>query len=233
MPIYQLSKEPIFPHPSESVEDGLLAIGGDLSPQRLVTAYTLGIFPWFGDNEPILWWSPDPRLILFPDKFKVSKSLKHTIKKNIFDIRIDFAFEEVINNCKRISRKDQNGTWITNEMKDAYIKMHKLGLAHSIETWIDNKLVGGLYGLSLGNAFFGESMFHKYRDASKVAFYYLSQLALDMNLSFIDCQVSSPHLISLGAEEVTRDNFLDLLAESNNKKTRQGIWEFKPNIKLQ
>lgn len=226
MPIYQLPKEPLFPHPSEAVNDGLLAVGGDLSPQRLIAAYASGIFPWYGDDDPILWWSPDPRLVLFPEKFKVSKSLKQTIKKSHFDIRIDFAFEEVINSCKKIPRKEQDGTWITNEMKEAYMKMHELGLAHSIETWEGNKLVGGLYGLSLGNIFFGESMFHKRTDASKVAFYYLSRLALNWNFSVIDCQVTNPHLISLGAEEIPRDNFLDILSESTEKETRQGKWEF-------
>jgi leucyl/phenylalanyl-tRNA--protein transferase len=171
MPVYQLPKEPLFPHPSEAVDDGLLAIGGDLSPERLVAAYASGIFPWYGDDDPILWWSPDPRLVLYPEKFKVSKSLRQTLNKKPFEIRIDFAFEEVIDNCSKIPRKEQHGSWITDEMKLAYIKMFDLGLAHSIETWEGNKLVGGLYGLSLGNAFFGESMFHKRKDASKIAFY--------------------------------------------------------------
>ena len=228
MAIYQLPQEPLFPHPNEAVDDGLLAIGGDLSPKRLITAYTSGIFPWYGDDDPILWWSPDPRLILFPNKFKVSKSLRNTIKKKIFDIRIDFAFEEVIDSCKKTSRKNQTGTWITDEMKSAYIKMHKIGLAHSVEAWINNKLVGGLYGLAIGNSFFGESMFHKYTDASKVAFYYLSQLALKWNYSFIDCQVSSPHLISLGAEEISRNDFLELLSESNSYETKQERWKDNP-----
>ncbi len=226
MPIFQLPKEPLFPHPSEAFDDGLLAVGGDLSPRRLVAAYASGIFPWYGDGDPILWWTPNPRLVMFPEKFKISKSLKQTLKKRPFDIRVDFAFEEVIKGCKKIPRKEQDGTWITDEMATAYIKMHKLGLAHSIETWEGNKLVGGLYGLSLGNIFFGESMFHKRKDASKIAFYYLSQLAINWGFSIIDCQVSNPHLISLGAEEILRDNFLDILSNSINKKTRQGKWEF-------
>ena len=227
MPIYQLPKEPLFPHPSEAVADGLLAVGGDLSPQRLVAAYASGIFPWYGDDDPILWWSPDPRLVLYPEKFKVSKSLQHKIKQKTFDIRVDFAFEEVINSCKRVPRKEQDGTWITGEMKEAYIKMHELGLAHSIEVWEENKLVGGLYGLSLGKIFFGESMFHKRTDASKIAFYYLSRMAIKWQFSIIDCQVSNPHLLSLGAEEISRDLFLDILSESENTPTRQGRWNFK------
>lgn len=224
MPVYQLPKEPLFPHPSEAVEDGLVAIGGDLSSERLIAAYASGIFPWYGNNDPILWWSPDPRLVLYPKKFKISKSLKQTLKKKPFDIRVDFAFEEVIKNCSKIPRKEQNGTWITNDMIEAYVKLYNLGLAHSVETWEGNKLVGGLYGLSLGNAFFGESMFHKRRDASKVAFFHLSQMALNWDFSFIDCQVTNPHLISLGAEEIMRDDFLDQLAESIEEPTRQGKW---------
>ncbi len=229
MPVYQLPKEPLFPHPGEAVEDGLLAVGGDLSPQRLVAAYASGIFPWYGDDDPILWWSPDPRLVLYPHKFKVSKSLRQTLNKNPFEIRVDFAFEEVINNCSKVPRKDQHGTWITDDMKKAFIRMHELGLAHSIETWEGNKLVGGLYGLSLGNAFFGESMFHKRRDASKIAFYYLSKLAINWNFSFIDCQVTNEHLLSLGAEEISRDSFLDQLALSLENPSKQGIWEFDFN----
>ncbi|MDA3891234.1 MAG: leucyl/phenylalanyl-tRNA--protein transferase [Salinivirgaceae bacterium] len=226
MPVYQLPKEALFPHPSEAVDDGLLAIGGDLAPERLVAAYASGIFPWYGDNDPILWWSPNPRLVLYPEKFKVSKSLKQTLKKQPFDIRIDFAFDEVIESCSKIPRKGQDGTWITSEMIEAFKQMHKIGLAHSIETWEGNKLVGGLYGLSLGNVFFGESMFHKRKDASKIAFYYLSQLCKKWCFAFIDCQVTNPHLLTLGAQEITRDNFLDELAMSMEKQTQQGIWEF-------
>jgi leucyl/phenylalanyl-tRNA--protein transferase len=227
MPVYQLPKEAIFPHPSEAVEDGLLAIGGDLSPERLVIAYASGIFPWYGVDDPILWWSPNPRLVLYPEKFKVSKSLKQTLRNKPFDIRIDFAFEEVIQNCSKVPRKGQNGTWITPEMIEAFVKMHRLGLAHSIEVWEGNKLVGGLYGLSLGKVFFGESMFHKRKDASKIAFYYLSQLALKWDFKFIDCQVTNSHLLSLGAEEIDRDDFLDQLADALEEETKHGVWEFE------
>ena len=225
MPIYQLPDEPLFPHPDEAEPDGLLAIGGSLSEKRLIAAYASGIFPWYSHDDPILWWSPDPRLVLFPEKFKVSKSLKQKINNDAFDIRIDFAFEEVIENCAKTKRKNEDGTWITNEMQEAYVKLFKLGLAHSVECWEGNKLVGGLYGISLGAAFFGESMFHKRSDASKVAFYYLSQLCLKWGFKVIDCQVTNPHLLSLGAEEIPRTEFLDILNTALENETIQGNWE--------
>ena len=225
MPIYQLPDEPLFPHPDEAEPDGLLAIGGSLSEKRLIAAYASGIFPWYSHDDPILWWSPDPRLVLFPEKFKVSKSLKQKINNDAFDIRIDFAFEEVIENCAKTKRKNEDGTWITNEMQEAYVKLFKLGLAHSVECWEGNKLVGGLYGISLGAAFFGESMFHKRSDASKVAFYYLSQLCLKLGFKVIDCQVTNPHLLSLGAEEIPRTEFLDILNTALENETIQGNWE--------
>ncbi|MBI9066084.1 MAG: leucyl/phenylalanyl-tRNA--protein transferase [Salinivirgaceae bacterium] len=225
MPIYKLPDEPYFPDPNEATEDGLLAIGGDLSPQRLVVAYASGIFPWFNEHDPIMWWSPDPRMVLFPERLKVSKSLKQTIRKEKFELRIDTAFTEVILNCKTVSRKDEEGTWITDEMIAAYKNLYKLGLAHSFETWLDNELVGGLYGISLGNAFFGESMFSKVSDASKVAFYYLSQYCIKHNFSFIDCQITNPHLQSLGAEEIPRVAFLGLLEDALKEKTKLGLWD--------
>ncbi|MGD9993515.1 MAG: leucyl/phenylalanyl-tRNA--protein transferase [Salinivirgaceae bacterium] len=225
MPIYQLPKEPIFPHPNEATPDGLLAIGGDLSPQRLIAAYATGIFPWFGAEDPILWWSPNPRMVLFPEKFKVSKSLKQTLRSHKYTVTTDSAFEQVIANCRNIFRSDQNGTWITQDIEDAYIELHRMGLAHSFETWQNKQLVGGLYGISLGNSFFGESMFHKANDASKVAFYYLSALAADWGFQFIDCQIPNPHLASLGAEEISRDDFLDLLHAALLNETRRGTWD--------
>ncbi len=225
MAIYQLPDEPIFPHPDEASDDGLLGIGGDLSPRRLVAAYASGIFPWYNDGDPILWWSPDPRMVLFPEKFKVSKSLRQTLRKKPFQIRIDFAFEEVVARCKTVARKGEFGTWITDEMLAAYVRLHQLGLAHSIETWEGNKLVGGLYGISLGKAFFGESMFHLRSNASKVAFYYLCQIAQYFEFPYIDCQVPNSHLQSLGAETLPRTNFLELLDETMEEPTRQGNWE--------
>ncbi|HAM97292.1 MAG TPA: leucyl/phenylalanyl-tRNA--protein transferase [Marinilabiliales bacterium] len=225
MAIYQLPKEPIFPHPNEAEPNGLLAIGGDLSPQRLIAAYATGIFPWYSHPDPILWWSPNPRLVLFPGKFKVTKSLKQALNSKKYQITCDWDFKNVIENCQKAPRPGQPGTWITPEIKKAYIKLHELGLAHSIETWSQGKLVGGLYGISLGKTFFGESMFYKMTDASKVAFYYLTLLAIDWEFPFIDCQVTNPHLLSLGAEEIPRDDFLDLLHAALLDETRQGKWE--------
>lgn len=225
MPIYQLPNEPLFPHPDDAEPDGLLAIGGDLSVRRLVAAYASGIFPWFNEGDPILWWSPDPRLVLFTDKFKVSKSLQQKINRRVFDIRIDFAFDEVIEFCSQAKRRDQHGTWITDEVQKAYKQLFRLGIAHSVETWEGNKLVGGLYGLSLGSAFFGESMFHKRSDASKVAFYYLNEICKKWNFKIIDCQVTTNHLLSMGAEEISRSEFLDLLNLALLDETRKGNWE--------
>jgi leucyl/phenylalanyl-tRNA--protein transferase len=225
MPVYQLPDEPIFPHPSEATTDGLLALGGDLSAKRLVAAYASGIFPWYGENDPILWWSPNPRMVLIPEKFKVSKSLKQTLNSKKFALTVDKNFSTVIENCRIAPRPGQDGTWISKEIQKAYIHLHELGLAHSVEVWYNKKLVGGLYGISLGNAFFGESMFHKMTDASKVAFFYLSKLAQAWNFPFIDCQIPNPHLESLGAEEMQRDDFLDSLHHALQAETRQGKWD--------
>lgn len=231
MPVYELPEEILFPDPREAMDDGLLAYGGDLSVERLVTAYSYGIFPWYDEYSPdIMWWSPRPRLILYPDKFKVSKSLRQKIKRKLFDVRLDTAFDQVIEACSTAPREDQDGTWITSEMKQAYINLHDLGVAHSVECWQGDKLVGGLYGVSLGGAFFGESMFHRVSDASKVAFYTLCQLAKALDFSFIDCQMHTDHLVSLGAEEITQDQFLDMLAKSNKVATRQGNWRDYQNL---
>lgn len=226
MPIFELPDEPLFPDPRQAEADGLLAIGGDLSAERLVASYFHGIFPWFNeDSEHIMWWSPTPRLVLYPSKFKLSKSLRQKIRRKTFEIRLDTAFEEVIRACGNAPRDEQDGTWITEKMITAYINLHELGLAHSVECWQDDKLVGGLYGISLGRSFFGESMFHAVSDASKVAFYSLSQLALKLDFHFIDCQMKTDHLVSLGAEEISRDSFLTQLAESNKDKTLQNSWQ--------
>ena len=204
-----------FPETSQALEDpnGLLAAGGSLSKETLLSAYEKGIFPWFEDNSPILWWSPNPRCILQPEDFSPSKSLKRKIRKGGFEIRIDSCFEEVIDSCKRVPRKNQRGTWITNEMRDAYIELHHSGFAHSIECFTNNHLVAGLYGVSLGNLFFGESMFQRATDCSKLALCGLVQIMKEHRSKMIDCQVSNPHLLSIGATEVTREKFLDLLSE--------------------
>jgi leucyl/phenylalanyl-tRNA--protein transferase len=213
-----------FPDPRTADPDGLLAAGGDLSVESLVTAYSQGIFPWY-TQDPILWWSPDPRLVLFPSCFRMSASLKQKIKKNQFKVKTDFNFEAVIGHCAAVSRKDQDGTWINSEMKRAYISLHYKGLAHSFETYFEGELVGGLYGVSLGNAFFGESMFHLVTDASKIALATLVKWSQKHDFSFIDAQQSTSHLKSMGAEEVSRDAFLKLLAEALKYPTLKGKWK--------
>tara|TARA_R100000963_G_C4638531_1_gene102324 strand:+ start:315 stop:956 length:642 start_codon:yes stop_codon:yes gene_type:complete len=199
-----------FPNPDEATADGFLAIGGNLSMERLLLAYHSGIFPWFEDDQPILWWSPDPRMVLFPEKFKVSKSLRKTLNSEKFKITFNQNFEEVIKNCATIPRKGEAGTWITNDMQQAYIALHKAGHAISIEVWEDEKLVGGLYGIDLPKkkVFCGESMFSLVSDASKVAFFHLSEYVKAKNYKFIDCQIYNAHLESLGAEEIGRGEFL-------------------------
>lgn len=191
--------------------NGLLAIGGDLSPRRILNAYRRGIFPWFNPGQPILWWSPDPRAVLFPEKLKVSRSLRRTIARDTFRITFDNAFAEVIKACAETPRRGQHGTWITDEMQQAYIRLHQLGYAHSAESWDDGQLVGGLYGMRLGDVFFGESMFSHRTDASKVAFVHLVRRLQREGVVVIDCQVTTDHLLSLGAEEIARTRFLTLL----------------------
>ena len=225
MPIYQLPNEPFFPDPEMAEADGLLAVGGDLSPERLLNAYARGIFPWYSEEQPILWWSPNPRTLLFPKDFKRYKNLRRLVNSHKFQIKFDGNFAEVIEQCSYIKRKDQAGTWITGEMKVAYIDLHNLGYAHSVETYLDNELVGGLYGISLGGAFFGESMFHLLTDASKVALWYLVERALEWKFDFIDVQQDTSHLRSLGAVNIERKKFLSLLKESLKKETRKGSWD--------
>lgn len=209
--MFLLSEELIFPPVHLANEDGLLAIGGDLSSERLILAYKSGIFPWFNQGEPIIWYSPNPRMVLFPHKLKISKSMRQIIRKNDFEVTFNKNFEEVISNCKNINRKKQKGTWITNEMQQAYINLHKQGVAKSVEVWLDNELVGGLYGIDLGNVFCGESMFSKISNASKIAFIYLVQKLEKEKYQLIDCQVYNSHLESLGAEEIQREEFLKYL----------------------
>jgi len=207
--MYYLNQEVWFPEVSMASKDGILAIGGDLSPERLTLAYKRGIFPWFDDNEPILWWSPDPRFVLFPEQLKVSKSMRQVLRNSDFKITINKDFEGVISNCSKIKRDGQQGTWITNDMKVAYIKLHKLGVAKSVEVWLNDELVGGLYGIDLDNGVFcGESMFSKVSNASKVAFISFIQ---NSNYKLIDCQVYTNHLESLGAKEISREAFLKYL----------------------
>lgn len=201
-----------FPNPSFASDVGLIAYGGDLSVNRILYAYHRGIFPWYNEDDPILWWSPNPRLILEIDEFKVSKSLQKTIKKEIFEIRFDTNFKEVMRECSTINRGHNDGTWIHKELIDAYCKLHERGDAHSFEAYYNNELVGGGYGITVGNIFCGESMFAKKNDASKVAFCYLIQRLKENGFSVVDCKIPSAHLVSLGAKEISRDRFLKLVS---------------------
>ncbi|MBF0234569.1 MAG: leucyl/phenylalanyl-tRNA--protein transferase [Desulfamplus sp.] len=215
-----------FPPVHLARHDGLLCAGGDLSPQRLICAYQNGIFPWFSQGQPILWWSPDPRLVLYPDRINISKSLKKKIRKSYFTVTMDRAFESVINACAQFRDEKRTATWLVDDMIEAYIELHKLGYAHSVETWKDGRLVGGLYGVSLGRVFFGESMFSHESDASKIALAALCSHLKHNDFDLIDCQVKSAHLIYMGAQEIPRRGFLRQLRTSVNKKAMIGIWDF-------
>ena len=203
--------------------DGLLAAGGDLSPQRLLAAYRRGIFPWYSRGQPILWWCPDPRAVLFPERLKVSRSLAKSIRNRGFVTEVDTAFREVIRTCGSAELRP-GGTWLSPEMRAAYFKLHRAGYAHSVETWLDGKLVGGLYGVALGRAFFGESMFSTERDASKVALHRLCTELVARGVDLIDCQMATPHLMSLGAELVPRPQFIHRLMQCVNEETPAGRW---------
>ena len=200
----------VFPHPELADEDGLLAVGGDLLPQTLINAYRIGAYPWFNEEDPILWWNPNPRLVLFPSEVKVSNSMKQVLKKGKFSYSINKQFEEVIQQCRNI-RILQDGTWISPEIVEAYTSMHYLGLAHSVEVWENGDLVGGFYGIQLGKVFFGESMFSKTSNASKAALIYFCLHAMQEGIALIDCQQSTAHLMSLGAKEISRSEFLEHL----------------------
>lgn len=215
--MYLLSKELFFPPLTMADEGGLLAIGGDLSTERLLLAYKNGIFPWYNEDDPICWWSPDPRFVLYPDDLKVSSSMKTVLNNGKFRFTINRAFTQVIQNCKTISRKGQDGTWICPAMQKAYTLLHEKGFAHSAEAWRDGKLVGGLYGIRLGNIFFGESMFSHENNASKFAFInYIRQLQKE-NVQLVDCQLHTNHLESLGAILIPRDNFIKILSANTGR----------------
>jgi leucyl/phenylalanyl-tRNA--protein transferase len=209
--MYYLSPDLFFPPVDQANRDGILAIGGDLSPERLLLAYKSGIFPWFEDGEPIMWWSPNPRMVLFLDELIISKSMRNILNRNIFTVTFNENFRDVISNCQNIERDGQNGTWITNDMIEAYCKMHELGIAKSVEVWQDEVLVGGLYGIDLGHIFCGESMFSKVSNASKVAFIALVNQLKAANHKLLDCQVYNPHLESLGCREIDRIDFMEIL----------------------
>jgi leucyl/phenylalanyl-tRNA--protein transferase len=226
MPVYLLSDDLAFPSPQLAPKEGLLAVGGDLSQERLLLAYRMGIFPWYCKYEPILWWSPDPRLVLYPAELRVSKSLQKTIKKGIFTVTADQAFEAVINACAQSRTSVDEGTWIVEEMIDAYCRLHDSGFAHSVEAWQGDRLAGGLYGVSLGRCFFGESMFTHISNASKVAFVALVKHLQALNFDLIDCQVTTPHLVKFGAREIPRARYLNELKKSLKPRTLMGQWSF-------
>ena len=213
-----------FPDPNLADDEGLIAMGGELNPGFLLSAYQQGIYPWFCEGEPILWWSPNPRMILYPGKFNLRKSLRQVIRRKTFELRIDTAFREVITHCSKVKRSHEDETWITSDIIEAYVQLHELGYAHSFESYFEGELVGGLYGLSIGNCFFGESMFFTKTDASKVAFYHLVQFAIKHKFAFIDAQQNTPHLKSLGAEEINRAEFLTMLEKALQDETLRGKW---------
>ncbi len=212
MPVFRLGEELSFPAPELAREDGLLAVGGDLSPQRLLVAYALGIFPWYNPGDPILWWSPDPRFVLFPHELHVPRRLRRFMRRSPFHITLDHAFGEVIEMCSRVRVERGEGTWLVPEMIEAYKTLHGLGLAHSVETWLEGRLVGGLYGVALGRVFYGESMFMVEPEASKCAFVELVKRLEEWEFGLIDCQLHTHHLERFGARHISRASFLPMLS---------------------
>ncbi|MEB2345110.1 MAG: leucyl/phenylalanyl-tRNA--protein transferase [Deltaproteobacteria bacterium] len=224
MTVYRLGSEVAFPPPEEAEASGLLAVGGDLQPERLLLAYSLGIFPWPLVARPLLWFSPDPRMVLEPARLRVSRSLAKTLRSARFEVRLDTCFDEVVRHCAEVRRRDDAGTWITPELAAAYRRLHRLGFAHSAEAWQDGRLAGGLYGVSLGGAFFGESMFTRRPDASKVAFATLVRQLAAWGFDLVDCQVHTDHLARFGAVEWPRARFLAALAATLARPPRRGAW---------
>ncbi len=224
MAVYYLPEEPFFPPVDEAEPNGLVAIGGDLSVERLLQAYSSGIFPWFMEEDTVFWFSPDPRMILFPDQVKTSDSLMRIIRSNRFKVTFDTLFDQVIRRCASAARPGQDGTWISQEFIDAYIALHQKGFAHSVEVCYQDELVGGLYGVSLGAAFFGESMFYSASNASKVAFHALVERCRQSGFSFIDCQMETSHLLRLGAKLLLRKTYLEMLEDAMRKSTYKGSW---------
>ncbi len=225
MPVFQLGKELAFPPPEEAEPGGLLAVGGDLEPEPLLLAYSLGIFPWYDEELPILWHSPDPRMVLRPGELRVSRSLRKVLRAGRFELALDTAFEQVIRACAESPRPGAPGTWITEDMITAYLRLHELGFAHSAESWRAGELVGGVYGVSLGAAFFGESMFANRTDASKVAFAVLVRQLEAWQFHFVDCQVYTDHTAGLGARGWSRADFLNALEHALELPTRRGRWQ--------
>lgn len=219
MPVFYLDHLPDFPPTHYAEEDGLLAIGGELTPERIISAYQKGIFPWYNEGEPYLWWTPAPRFVLYPNDLHISRSVKRKLNQNFFQVTTNLNFKEVINICQQIPRNEQDETWIADEMKSAYISLHKQGFAHSIEVWKDKNLVGGIYGIALGKVFFGESMFSKQNNASKYGIIKLIQKMPDLGLEVLDCQMQTDHMEKLGGKFVHRKEFEAFLPNSLEKKT--------------
>lgn len=221
-----LPTEPLFPPVEEALSEpnGLLALGGDLSCERLLVAYRQGIFPWFAPGNPILWWSPDPRMVLFPQEIKIRTSLARSLRNSAYEVRLDTAFDQVLQACADTPRPGQDGTWITPDMQKAYQELHRLGHAHSVETWIDGQLAGGLYGVAIGRVFYGESMFSARRDASKIALAHLCLFLARRDFGIIDCQMETAHLASMGARPISRQRFRELIGELTVEGEPAGIW---------
>ncbi len=228
MTVYRLDSTLAFPAPEHADPSGLLAVGGDLEPERLLLAYSLGIFPWYEEGQPILWHSPDPRMVLIPSELRISRSLGKAIRRRPFDLKLDTGFEPVVAACSQVERPDDAGTWITTDMLRAYCRLHTLGYAHSAEAWDGDDLVGGLYGVSLGGCFFGESMFALRSDASKLAFVALVAQLEVWGFDIVDCQVYTEHLAGFGAVHRSRRDFGEALANSLARETRLGSWRFDP-----
>lgn len=224
MPVFLLNRSPVFPPVDRAEPDGLLAAGGDLSARRLLAAYRAGIFPWYSEGEPLLWWSPDPRWVLFPERLRISHSMKPVLNSGRFRATFDHAFEPVIAGCARTPRRGQHGTWITPEMREAYARLHRLGHAHSVEVWQGEELAGGLYGVALGSFFSGESMFARVSNASKFALIRLVQELRQRGFTLIDCQVHTDHLSSMGAEAIPRAEYLDRLQAALAAGPAPGSW---------
>jgi leucyl/phenylalanyl-tRNA---protein transferase len=224
MPVFQLTEKIVFPRPDLAEENGLLAVGGDLSPQRLIVAYRLGIFPWYSRNDPILWWCTSPRLVIFPHEFRVSRRLYRDIKKPLYTITMDKAFKEVISSCARVRTGRNESTWISTPMEDAYCKLHRLGYAHSVECWAGEQLAGGLYGVVLDRVFFGESMFTILKNGSKIALVALVEFLKKRNIQLIDCQMTTSHLVGFGAREIPGPEFQTLLKTYIQTLSPDGKW---------
>jgi leucyl/phenylalanyl-tRNA--protein transferase len=224
MPVFALSEELVFPPPRLAAADGLLAVGGDLSGERLLLAYRMGIFPWYSEGEPILWWSPDPRLVLYPREFRIPRSLAKVIRRGDFTVSMDHVFQDVIGECARVRRESGEGTWIVPEMLEAYCGLYRAGFAHSVEVWREGRLAGGLYGVALGRSFFGESMFTRVTNASKVALVALVTFLRAEGFGLIDCQVTTGHLQRMGAREIPRSFYLEELQHHLQAPSRTGKW---------